>query len=178
MLLANRASAAQAASIAKTEFLSRTSHELRTPLNAILGFAQLLETDAVNHQDRQHAEHIIRAGRHLLSLIDDVLDVSRIEAGNLTLALSPVLVAPVVEEALALLKPLAAQRARALAARRRLRRPGRAGRPPALVQIVLNLVSNAIKYNAAHGRAPSPRARMRAWSPSPSRMTAPASPQR
>jgi signal transduction histidine kinase len=152
LLLANRAAACAAASIAKTEFLSRTSHELRTPLNAILGFAQLLETDAVNHQDRQHAEHIIRAGRHLLSLIDDVLDVSRIEAGNLTLALSPVLVAPVVEEALALLKPLAAQH------RVRLQPAGdcgdlavRADRQR-LVQIVLNLVSNAIKYNAAHGR--------------------------
>jgi signal transduction histidine kinase len=152
LLLANRAAAAQAASIAKTEFLSRTSHELRTPLNAILGFAQLLETDAVNGQNRQHAEHIIRAGKHLLSLIDDVLDVSRIEAGNLSLAASPVLVAPVLEEALALLKPLATQH------RVRLQPIGdcggltvRADRQR-LVQIVLNLVSNAIKYNALHGQ--------------------------
>jgi signal transduction histidine kinase len=152
LLLANRATAAQAASLAKTEFLSRTSHELRTPLNAILGFAQLLETDVAGNQDRQHVAHIIRAGKHLLSLIDDVLDVARIEAGQLAIASSPVPVAPVLAEALALLQPLATQY------KVRLQPPGDCGGLAVLAdrqrfaQIALNLLSNAIKYNSAGGQ--------------------------
>jgi signal transduction histidine kinase len=152
LLLANRATAAQAASLAKTEFLSRTSHELRTPLNAILGFAQLLETDVAGSQDRQHVAHIIRAGKHLLSLIDDVLDVARIEAGQLAIASSPVPVAPVLAEALALLQPLATQY------KVRLQPPGDCGGLAVLAdrqrfaQIALNLLSNAIKYNSAGGQ--------------------------
>jgi signal transduction histidine kinase/CheY-like chemotaxis protein len=152
VLLANRATAAQAASLAKTEFLSRTSHELRTPLNAILGFAQLLEADLTGSHDRQHAAHIIRAGRHLLSLIDDVLDVGRIEAGQLSIAASPVLVAPVLQEALSLLKPLSAQY------QVRLQPPRDCGELTVLAdrqrftQIVLNLLSNAIKYNGVGGQ--------------------------
>jgi len=151
-LLANRATAAQAASVAKTEFLSRTSHELRTPLNAILGFAQLLETDKASDQDPQHVAHIIRAGKHLLSLIDDLLDVARIEAGQLAVTASPVLVAPVLLEALALLTPLASQY------HVQLQAPGecdwlsvQADRQR-FTQIVLNLLSNAIKYNGARGQ--------------------------
>jgi signal transduction histidine kinase len=152
LLLANRATAAQAASLAKTEFLSRTSHELRTPLNAILGFAQLLETEVAGKQDRQHVAHIIRAGKHLLSLIDDVLDVARIEAGQLAIASSPVPVAPVLAEALALLQPLATQY------KVRLQPPGDCGGLAVLAdrqrfaQIALNLLSNAIKYNSAGGQ--------------------------
>jgi signal transduction histidine kinase len=152
MLLANRATAAQAASLAKTEFLSRTSHELRTPLNAILGFAQLLETDQAGSQDQQHVAHIIGAGKHLLSLIDDVLDVASIEAGRLSIASLPVLVAPVLLEAMALLKPLANQR------QVRLQPPGDCGGLTVLAdrqrftQIVLNLLSNAIKYNGLRGQ--------------------------
>ncbi|MES2350967.1 MAG: ATP-binding protein [Pseudomonadota bacterium] len=152
LLLANRATAAQAASLAKTEFLSRTSHELRTPLNAILGFAQLLETEVAGKQDLQHVAHIIRAGKHLLSLIDDVLDVARIEAGQLAMASSPVPVAPVLAEALALLQPLATQY------KVRLQPPGDCGGLAVLAdrqrfaQIALNLLSNAIKYNSAGGQ--------------------------
>jgi len=151
VLLARRATAAQAASVAKSEFLSRTSHELRTPLNAILGFAQLLEDGPGTGQHRQHAQHITRAGKHLLALIDDVLDVARVEAGQLTITTAPVLVAPVLREALALLQPLANRHQiklppqiddgglAVLADRQRL------------MQIVLNLLSNAIKYNRAGG---------------------------
>jgi signal transduction histidine kinase len=152
LLLANRATAAQAASLAKTEFLSRTSHELRTPLNAILGFAQLLETDLASSQDQQHVAHILRAGKHLLSLIDDVLDVASIEAGRLSIASLPVLVAPVLLEAVALLKPLANQY------QVRLQPPGDCGGLAVLAdrqrftQIVLNLLSNAIKYNGLRGQ--------------------------
>ncbi|MFP5392946.1 MAG: ATP-binding protein, partial [Gammaproteobacteria bacterium] len=152
LLLANRATAAQAASMAKTEFLSRTSHELRTPLNSILGFAQLLEDGAASDRDKQHAAHIIGAGKHLLALINDVLDVGRIESGQLSLATSPVALLPVLQEAIILLKPLAAQYQVQLPA------PGEehaltvlADRQR-LMQIVLNLLSNAIKYNARHGQ--------------------------
>ncbi|WP_343733083.1 ATP-binding protein [Duganella sp.] len=151
VLLARRAAEAQAASVAKSEFLSRTSHELRTPLNAILGFAQLLEDDLGARRGRQHAEHITRAGKHLLSLIDDVLDVARVEAGQLAIAAVPVTVAPVLNEAIALLKPLAARHQIKL-------RPqdGNDGHAvladrQRLLQIVLNLLSNAIKYNRAGG---------------------------
>ena len=151
VLLAGRASAAQAASRAKTEFLARTSHELRTPLNAILGYAQLLEADLTAPRPREHAEHIRQAGQHLLSLIDEVLDIGRIEAGKLTLDCTPVALAPLVDEAVMLMAPLARQRGvtvrhagaalavTVLADRQRL------------LQVLLNLLSNAIKYGARDG---------------------------
>lgn len=146
VLLAGRASAAQAANQAKTAFLARTSHELRTPLNAILGYAQLLEAGLSAPRDREHAEHIRQAGQHLLSLIDEVLDIGRIEAGKLTLHCAPVALAPLVAEALTLMAPMAQQRGvqlrhaaiddtvAVMADRQRL------------LQVMLNLLSNAIKY--------------------------------
>ena len=151
VLLAGRATAAQAASHAKTEFLARTSHELRTPLNAILGYAQLLEGGLSDPRDHQHAVQIRQAGQHLLSLIDEVLDIGRIEAGKLTLDCTPVALAPLVAEALALLRPLAQQRSvrlrhedigalAVMADRQRL------------LQVLLNVISNGIKYGAAGGQ--------------------------
>jgi len=141
------------ASLAKTEFLSRMSHELRTPLNVILGFTQLMQLDGRSEEDREGLEHVERAGRHLLQLIDEVLDIARIEEGRLQLTLEDVPVGAVVEEALSLIRPLAGRRgivvdARGVAAsplvvhadRRRLR------------QVLLNLLANAVKYNAEHGR--------------------------
>ncbi|MBV7534330.1 CHASE3 domain-containing protein [Duganella sp. sic0402] len=146
VLLAGRASAAQAANQAKTAFLARTSHELRTPLNAILGYAQLLEAGLNAPRDREHAEHIRQAGQHLLSLIDEVLDIGRIEAGKLTLHCVPVALAPLVAEALTLMAPMAQQRGVAL-------RPAHIDDAIAvmadrqrLLQVMLNLLSNAIKY--------------------------------
>ena len=81
---------AEKASKAKSDFLSRMSHELRTPLNSILGFAQLLQMDDIPAQQADAVDHILRAGRHLLDLIDEVLDIARIESGYLELALAPV----------------------------------------------------------------------------------------
>ncbi|VWC76155.1 PAS domain-containing two-component system sensor histidine kinase/response regulator [Burkholderia lata] len=150
-VLATRAAAAQAANRAKTEFLSRTSHELRTPLNAILGFAQLLERDLTSLQQQQQASHIVRAGRHLLALIDDVLDIARIESGGLPIEPESVDVQGLLSEAIALVSPLADRRRIAmhgvsvdeslaiLADRQRAS------------QVVLNLLSNAIKYNQDGG---------------------------
>ena len=150
-VLAERAAAAQAANRAKTEFLSRTSHELRTPLNAILGFAQLLESDLNEARQRKDAAQIVRAGRHLLALIDDVLDIARIEAGGLPIEREPVELDSLLSEAMALVAPLAGKR------RIRLQEPQLsasvlvlADRQRAL-QVALNLLSNAIKYNVDGG---------------------------
>lgn len=98
------------ASRAKSEFLSRMSHELRTPLNAILGFGQLLELGELVGEDAENVEQILRAGRHLLDLINEVLDVVRIEFGALGLSLEPVEVGDVVAESVDLVRPAAVAR--------------------------------------------------------------------
>ena len=151
VLLAGRASAALSASQAKTQFLARTSHELRTPLNALLGYAQLLEAGLKAPREREHAEHIRKAGQHLLSLIDEVLDIGRIEAGKLTLGCAPVALAPLIDEAVMLMAPMALQRGV------NLRHDGAAGVGAVmadrqrLLQVMLNLLSNAIKYGKQGG---------------------------
>ena len=142
---------ADRANRAKSEFLSRMSHELRTPLNAILGFGQLLEMDALSGRQGESVGHILRAGRHLLGLIDEVLDISRIEAGRLRLSLEPVPVRETLGQAMQLVRPSAAamdvsvqaeaidEGLHVLADRQRLQ------------QVLLNLLSNAIKYNRPRG---------------------------
>lgn len=152
VLLAARANEASSASLAKTRFLSRTSHELRTPLNVILGFAQILESDLQNTQQSAAVSQILVAGRHLLSLIDEVLDIARIESGDMRLSLEPQALRELLDEVLDLLKPLASQQKvglefvaipvgiMVLADRQRLR------------QVLINLVSNAIKYNRLGGK--------------------------
>src|SRR4029453_17461171 len=101
--------AAEQANEAKSEYLSRMSHELRTPLNAILGFAQLLELDDLHDEQRDNLGHIMSGARHLLSLINEVLDIAAIEAGRLTLSLEPVALAEVAAETVSLIRPLADQ---------------------------------------------------------------------
>ena len=81
---------ADRANRAKSEFLSRMSHDLRTPLNAIIGFAQVLEMEALTADQQEGVGQILRGGRHLLDLINEVLDISRIEAGRLSLSPEPV----------------------------------------------------------------------------------------
>ena len=103
---------ADAASAAKSEFLSSMSHELRTPLNAVLGFAQLLQRDKkerLSDRHRERVEQILKGGEHLLRLIDDILDLSRIEAGRVTLSTEPVGVAEVLAEVVTTLGPAAAR---------------------------------------------------------------------
>lgn len=152
---------ADQANLAKSEFLSRMSHELRTPMNSILGFAQLLEMGELNPGQRKGVTHIIRSGKHLLDLINEVLDITRIEAGRLSISLEPVNVVGVVSEMIEIVRPQAKERGikiemsfesdRKLFVRSDKQR---------LKQIILNLVNNAIKYNRDGGSV-SIRAAMR-----------------
>ncbi|MBI3976035.1 MAG: PAS domain S-box protein [Armatimonadetes bacterium] len=143
--------AAEQANRAKSEFLSRMSHELRTPLNAVLGFAQLLEMDSLSAEQHESVQHILKAGRHLLDLITEVLDIARIEAGRLAVSPEPLDAREVVEESLALIAPLAAGegiRVEELPAGRDWHIVADRQR---LKQVLLNLLSNAVKYNRRDG---------------------------
>jgi len=146
--------AAEKASEAKSQFLSRMSHELRTPLNAILGFAQLLELDELAEDQATSVDQIQRAGRHLLSLINEVLDIARIEAGQLSISAQAVRVGDVLEEVTTLLSPMAEAAAVHMMVERHhhdeLDLYVRADRQR-LLQVLLNLGSNAVKYNEAGG---------------------------
>src|SRR6202042_3645025 len=108
-LTAARDAAVQATQV-KNSFLSSTSHELRTPLNSILGFAQLLQLSELSGEDTDGVERILAAGRHLLGLINELIDIARIESGDLSLSLEPVLVQSVTEEISLLMAPIAAER--------------------------------------------------------------------
>ncbi|MDH4191138.1 MAG: ATP-binding protein, partial [Betaproteobacteria bacterium] len=141
---------AEIASRAKSEFMSRMSHELRTPMNAILGFSQLL-TLQLSGGPRDQAADIHTAGAHLLRLIDEVLDLSRIETGGMTISLEPVEFLPLVESCRPLVDSLLKQRAvRFVIDRPEVPRIVRADRVR-LKQVLLNLISNAIKYNVNGG---------------------------
>ena len=146
--------AVRAADQAKSEFLSRMSHELRTPLNAMLGFAQLLEIDrqpALAERQRNWAQQIQRAGWHLLQMINDTLDLSRLEVGQLHVQTGPQDLARLVQDSLALVEPARAQRGIHVS----LDLPGPACRVRAdatrLTQVLSNLFSNGIKYNREGG---------------------------
>ena len=141
----------RAANQAKSEYLSRMSHELRTPLNAILGFAQLLELEDLREQQRENLHYILSAARHLLGLINEVLDIAAIEAGRLALTLEPVAVADVVAEAVGLVRPLADQHGILLASQPPSCDAHVEGDRQRLKQILLNLASNAVKYNHQGG---------------------------
>jgi signal transduction histidine kinase/CheY-like chemotaxis protein len=136
----------------KNQFISRMSHELRTPLNAVLGFGQLLKLDELTDDQRDSVDHILSGGEHLLKLINEVLDIARIETGDLALSSEPVLVSDALNDVLGLIRPLATQRTihliggrdaacseYVLADRHRLQ------------QVLLNLLSNAVKYNRLGG---------------------------
>ncbi|MBB4637960.1 PAS domain S-box protein [Longimicrobium terrae] len=143
---------AERANRAKSEFLSRMSHELRTPMNSILGFAQILAELELAPEDRKAVQHILSAGEHLLNLINEVLDIARIESGRQPLSLEPVQAGAVLREALDLVRPLAAARGISVAetAGPALGRYVRADRQR-LAQVLLNLLSNAVKYNRPGG---------------------------
>jgi len=146
---------AEMANRAKTVFLSSMSHELRTPLNAILGFAQLLELDAdqMNEAQCEALEHILNGGRLLLELINDVLDLAKIESGNLALSIEDIPVMAILEDAVQMIRAMAAENDISVD----ISCPGselpliRADHIR-LKQVVLNFLTNAIKYNRKGGR--------------------------
>jgi signal transduction histidine kinase len=145
---------AERASAAKSEFLSSMSHELRTPLNAILGFAQLLERDRkspLDDRQRERLEHVMRGGEHLLKLIDDVLDLSRIEAGRIAVSVEPVNVRGVLDEAVTTLEPMASRAGIAIAIHAPAELPHVYADRTRLAQILMNYGSNAIKYGKQDG---------------------------
>ncbi len=147
---------AAAADRAKSEFLSRVSHELRTPLNAVLGFAQLLELDPGGSGERQRGwvQQVLGSGRHLLALLEDILDLSSLQSGRLAMSLEPVPLHEVIAQAWTMLSAGAIDMP-ALSQRFDNQVAGSGGVVQAdrkrLKQIVSNLLSNAIKYNRAGG---------------------------
>ncbi len=143
---------ADRANHAKSDFLSRMSHELRTPLNSILGFGQLLDRQSPTETQRPRIRYILSAGRHLLNLINEVLDISRIEAGTLQLSVEPVCIEEAISEAVDLMRPLAAERNISLAANCSLDTATYVlADQQRLKQVLLNLLSNAVKYSATQG---------------------------
>ena len=149
------AQAAERASKAKTEFLSRMSHELRTPLNAMLGFAQLLRVDPrnpLNDGQKQKVKHIEQAGAHLLAMLTDVLDLSRIDAGSLPLTLETLRVDDVIREAVTMVSNQAQQQGLQLTQTPVDRHLFVRADQLRLRQILVNLLSNAIKYNRPQGQ--------------------------
>ncbi|HLK16717.1 MAG TPA: Cache 3/Cache 2 fusion domain-containing protein [Fimbriimonadaceae bacterium] len=140
------------ASAAKSEFLSRMSHELRTPMNAILGFAQILQMDDLTDDQMESLIHIRKAGEHLLRLINEVLDISRIEAGRVSLSLESVSIHEIAREVELLVRPMAEQRNISLTVNlgENERAHVTADRQR-LLQVLLNLASNGVKYNREGG---------------------------
>jgi signal transduction histidine kinase/CheY-like chemotaxis protein len=141
---------AEMANQAKSAFLSRMSHEFRTPMNAILGFSQVLGMTGLNEIQEDSVDQILKGGRHLLNLINDVLEISRIEADSFGISLEPVGIREILTESISLMKPMAVNRqvtvvfndseTVVLADALRLR------------QVMINLISNAIKYNVEGGK--------------------------
>ena len=151
--LRNAKEAAEKANKAKSEFISRMSHELRTPLNSILGFAQLLEMGELQTGQRKGVRHILNSGKHLLKLINEVLDISSIEAGKLSLDIQEVNVKAAILEAIDLVMPLTLNNGIHL-----INESGVTGNvyveadKKRLIQVLVNLLNNAIKYNRKEGR--------------------------
>ncbi|WP_317928948.1 PAS domain-containing protein [Halioxenophilus sp. WMMB6] len=136
---------------AKSEFLSNMSHELRTPLNAILGFGQLLELDdSLSNESKDNLLEILKAGRHLLALINEVLDLAKVEAGRSDLALEPVQVGPLITDICTLLRGVALTNSVELLVGELSDQPVKAD-PVKLKQVLINLINNAIKYNRKGG---------------------------
>ncbi len=132
---------------AKTRFLAALGHEIRTPMTGVLGMAELLQGSALDPQQRARVDAIQGAGRHLLRLVNDTLDLARIEAGKLVLEDAPFALRPLLDELAALLRPLAEAKGLAFHLHCDADVPaGLRGDATRVRQILLNLASNAIKF--------------------------------
>ncbi|MBL8705919.1 MAG: PAS-domain containing protein [Rhodospirillales bacterium] len=152
--LAHARDVAERANRAKSEFLSRMSHELRTPLNAVIGFAQMLEMNHpgnLTETQKEHCRLIASGGHHLLHLVNEILDLARIEAGKFKMSIERVAVSDMLEEMRATMKPLADKAGVALTVAEAAVAPDIRADRLRLRQVLMNLVSNAIKYNRPGG---------------------------
>jgi len=143
---------AEDASNAKSDFLAHMSHELRTPMNSVLGFAQILETQDLNEMQRQAVNQIMRNGDMLMRLIDQMLELNKIVSGHVPISVQPVSPSNVITTCLGLMESLAGERSITLGALPSMYNvEGLETDPKRLQQILLNLMSNAIKYNKIGG---------------------------
>lgn len=140
-----------AAGEAKNEFLSRMSHELRTPLTAISGFAELLTVSGLSDEHEEWAQTILKASRHLAGLVNEILDISKIEAGEISLSIEPVSMGGVLDEAIELMQPMADRREISLVREGNVSHLYVEADTQRLKQVLINLISNAIKYNRNGG---------------------------
>ncbi len=145
-------SVATKASQAKSDFLANMSHELRTPLNAVIGFAQLLEAKLGKKREGDYASYIHQAGEQLHVLINDILDLAKIESGQVNMQMEPTLLAPIFEQIKMTMGPMAATHNVSLHLPTRGRPWSAFADPTRLRQVLQNLISNAIKYNRPKGK--------------------------
>src|SRR5689334_11754893 len=153
--IADKSRQLEAASQHKSEFLANMSHELRTPLNAILGFSEVLAQGmfgAVNEKQAEYLHDILESGRHLLSLINDILDLSKIEAGRMELELADFDLPSAIENALVLVRERAIRRGIRLGSTIDKRLGTISGDERKVKQVLLNLLSNALKFTPAGGQ--------------------------
>ena len=144
--------AAELASLTKSKFLSQVSHELRTPLNAVIGFSHLVITDpTTSARQREYVEHVSKAGHWLLTMITDLLDLSKVETGNLTVTMSRVELSPLWNEVASLIGPLATEYGVRMAPPEGIDGVAVQADPARLRQVLANLCSNAVKYNRPAG---------------------------
>lgn len=146
--------AAERASRVKSGFLSNMSHEMRTPLNAILGFAQVIQSGrcgAISDRQREFMDNILRAGRHMLNLVNDLLDLRRLEEDRAAIAATRLELRPMVEEAVQLVRPMADDKQQAVTISLAPELPEALADRRAVIQILVNLLSNAVKFTPANG---------------------------
>lgn len=138
---------AEMANEAKSRYLAHMNHEIRTPLNGFIGFLQLMESTTLNSEQQEYLEYMQQSSRHLLSIINNVLDMATIEAGEIQLSKRPFVLEKEIQSAVSALYPLVEQKGNQLQLILDKNLPHRVvGDPDRLRQIILNLAGNAVKF--------------------------------